>query len=216
MRIGRAALTASVATGATAGVTVANRLGEVSVSTFAATPRAVGDGKVWLIAGSGLLADRPAVPSLIGFWIVAIAVLLACSVRVVVGAAIAGHILSTLSVYGVIGLVRLAEPHAFASVMHIADYGLSAIIAAWLGATARVLWARSTSRTHRRLIAIGSIACAGIGLVLRPDVTFLDSEHVIAYAIGVALADPNLHRRLTHPRRRLVAATAALLLAARG
>src|SRR5690242_4601950 len=122
MRIGRAALTASVATGATAGVTVANRLGEVSVSTFAATPRAVGDGKVWLVAGSGLLADRPAVPSLIGFWIVAIAVLLACSVRVVVGAAIAGHTLSTLSVYGAIGLVRLAEPHAFASVMHIADY----------------------------------------------------------------------------------------------
>jgi hypothetical protein len=121
-----------------------------------------------------------------------------------------------LGVYGVIGLVRLAEPHAFASVMHVADYGLSAIIAAWLGAIARVLWARSTTHTHRWLIAIGSVACGGIGLMLRPDLTFLDSEHLIAYAIGVALVDPALHRRLAHWSRRLVAATEGLVLATRG
>lgn len=213
MRIGRAALAASIATGATAGVTVANRLGDLSVSTLAASPRSIADGKLWLIASSGLLADRPAIPSLIGFWVVAIAVLLVCSVRIVVGAAIAGHTISALSVYGVIGLARLADPHAFASVMHVADYGLSAIIAAWLGAVAGVLWARYATPGHRLLIAVGSIVCAGIGLTFRPDVTFLDSEHLLAYAIGVAVADPTVYRRLVDPPRRLVAATVGLLLA---
>jgi hypothetical protein len=216
MRIGRAALTASAATGATAGVTVANRLGDLPVSTLAATPRVIGDGRLWLIPSSGLLADRPAIPSLVGFWIVAIAVLVICSVRVVVGAAIAGHTLSAFGVYGIIGLARLADPDAFASMMRVADYGLSAIIAAWLGATARVLWARYPTRLHHGLIAVGSIACAGIGLAFRPDVTFLDSEHILAYAIGIALADGTVTRRLVYPTRRIAAAMAGLLLATRG
>lgn len=209
-------MTASVATGATAGLTLANRLGDLSVSTLAASPRAIGDGKLWLIPSSGLLADRPAIPSLIGFWLVAVAVLLICSVRVVVGVAIAGHTISALSVYGVIGLARLADPHAFASVMHVADYGLSAIIAAWLGAIARVFWARRATRLHRLLIVLGSIACAGIGLAFRPDITSLDTEHLLAYAIGVALADSSLKSRLVLPRRTLVAATAGLRLVTRG
>jgi hypothetical protein len=216
MRIGRAALTASVATGATAGVTVANRLGELSVSTLAASPQTIGDGKVWLVASSGVLADRPAIPSLVGFWVVAVAVLLVCSVRDVAGIAIAGHTLSALGVYGAIGLARLADPHAFASVVHVADYGLSAIIAAWLGAIARVFWGRHRTPAHRSLIALGSIACAGIGLTFRPDLTFLDSEHLLAYAIGVILADPTINRRLALPARRLVAAATGLLLTAGG
>jgi hypothetical protein len=148
MRIGRAALMASVATGAAAGVTVANRLGELSVSTFASSPQAISEGKVWLIASCGLLADRPAIPSLVGFWVVAVAVLLVCSIRIAAGIAIAGHSLSALGIYGAIGLARLADPHAFASVMHLADYGLSAVIrrVAW-GHRPRVLGAVPNPRT---------------------------------------------------------------------
>jgi hypothetical protein len=209
-------LTASAATGATALVTVANRLGELSVSSLAASPEAIGDGKVWLIASSGLLADRPAVLSLVGFWIVGFAALLVCSARVVAGVAVGGHMLSALGIYGVIGLVRLADPHAFGAVMHVADYGLSAMIAAWLGAISCIVWRRHSGRLHRTLVVVGSLGCAGIGLLFRPDVTFLDSEHVLAYAIGIALADATLRRRLVRPSRRLVAATASLLLASRG
>jgi hypothetical protein len=216
MRIGRAALTASAATGATAALTVANRLGDLSASTLAASPRAIGDGKLWLIASSGILADRPAVPSLVGFWIVAVAVLVLCSVRVVVGVAIAGHTISALGVYGLIGLARIADPHAFASVMHVADYGLSAIIAAWLGAIARLLWTRYPTPVGRVLIALGSVACAAIGLAFRPDVTFLDTEHLIAYAIGFTLAGPSLRSRLVFPRRRLIAGTTGLRFVTRG
>ena len=216
MGVRGAALVASAATGATAAVTVANRLDNLSLSAIAATPQAVGDGKAWLILTSGLIADRPAVASLVGFWIVGVAVLLVCSARVAAGVALGGHTLSTLGVYGVVGLARLVDPHAFASVVHVADYGLSAMIAAWLGAIARVFWTRYPSRLNHLLIALGSIGCAGIGLAFRPNVTFLDSEHLLAYAIGAALADRTVHERLALTSRRFVAATASIFLVSRG
>jgi hypothetical protein len=206
MRVRGAALTASAATGMTAAVTGANRLGELSVATLASNPRAVGEGKVWLILTSGLLADRPAVPSLVGFWLVGFAVLVVCSARVAAGVALGGHTLSALAVYGAIGLARVLEPGAFASVMRLADYGLSAIIAAWLGAIACTFWRRHPARSTRLLIVLGSVGCAGIGIALRPQLTFLDSEHLVAYAIGVALADATIREWLARPARRLVAA----------
>jgi hypothetical protein len=209
-------LAASAATGVVAGVTVANRLGDLSQPTLAATPRAVGDGRVWLILGSAAIADRPAVASLVGFWIVALATLLVCSARLCAGVAVAGHALSALGVYAAIGLARVADPGAFASVVQLADYGVSAIIAAWLGAIARVLWSRYPDWVCRLLVALGSAGCAGIGLALRPGVTFLDTEHLLAYAIGAALVERRLWRRLVRPSRRFVTAMATVVLPGRG
>ena len=100
--------------------------------------------------------------------------------------------------------------------MQLPDYGLSAIIAAWLGAIARVLWLRHPSTAHRVLILLASAGCAGIGLALRPDVTFLDTEHLLAYAIGAALVDVRSLRGLARPSRRLIAALATSLFPARG
>jgi hypothetical protein len=180
---------ASAVTAVTAVVTGTNRAGLLPVSTLAATPQSVGEGKLWLLLTSGLLADRPAVPSIVGFWLVGFAVLLLLSPRVVAGVALGGHTLSALAVYGVIALTRVLDPQAFASVLKLADYGLSAMIAAWLGAIACVFWRRHPSRIARVLIVLGSAGCAGIGLALRPDLTFLDSEHLVAYGVGVALAN---------------------------
>jgi hypothetical protein len=208
-RVGGAALAASGATGVTAVVTAANRLGALSVTTLAATPREVGERRVWLLFSSGLLADRPAIPSLLGFWIVGFAVLLVCSVRVAVG----GHTLSALGVYGAIGLTRLLDTHSFASVVTLTDYGLSAMIAAWLGALACVFWRRHPARISRALIVAGSIGCAGIGLAFRPNVTFLDTEHLLAYGIGVVLADGAIRAWLLRTPRRLGTAAAGLALA---
>ena len=208
MRVRGAALAASAATGMTAAVTGANRLGELSVATLASNPRAVGEGKVWLILTSGLLADRPTVPSLVGFWIVGFAVLIVCSSRVAAGVALGGHTVSALAVYGVIGLARVLDPGAFGSVAQLADYGLSAMIAAWLGAIACTYWRRHPARSTRVLIVIGSVGCAAIGVALRPQLTFLDSEHLVAYAIGVALADATARERIALPARRLAAAIA--------
>jgi hypothetical protein len=212
LRAGNAVLAASAATGITTALTLANRLGDLPLSSLAASAQTIENGKLWLIVTSGLIADRPAVPSLIGFWIVGLAVLLVCSTRLAVGVAVAGHTLSALGIYGVIGLTRLVDPHAFSTVAKLADYGLSAMIAAWLGAIARTFWARYPSHPHRLLIALGSLGCAGVGLAFRPDVTFLDSEHLLAYTIGVILADQHSRRRLTKAARRLATATASLEL----
>jgi hypothetical protein len=130
--------------------------------------------------------------------------------------ALAGHVLSTLAVYGSIVLARLAVPTAFASVLNLPDYGLSAFIAAWIGAIARILWKRSPSRRGQVLVVLGSLGCAGIGLAFSPDVDFIDSEHLLAYAIGFALVDAAFLRSLARSSRRLVAARASLSTAARG
>jgi hypothetical protein len=216
MRVRGAALAVSAATAVSAVVTCANRFGDLPVSRLAASPESIGEGRVWLVLSSALLADRPAVPSLIGFWIVGFAALLVLSARVVAGAAVAGHTLSALGVYGVVGAARLLDPNAFASVVHLSDYGLSAIIAAWLGSIGRVLWARHPAARARLAIAVGALGCAGIGLAFRPDLTFLDSEHVVAFAIGAAVADVRVWQSFARPARRLVAVTASALSALRG
>src|SRR5439155_18670233 len=119
-----------------------------------------------------------------------------------------GHVLSTLGVYALIGAARLVEPNAFASVVNVADFGFSAMIAAWIGAIASVYWQRWPTCRARLLVVAGCLASLGIGLACRPDVTILDSEHLLAFAVGVALADPRLRRRLALPSRLLAAVTA--------
>jgi len=116
-------------------VTGANRLGVLSITSVAASPQEVRDGKPWLIVTSVFIADRPAVPSLVGFWIVCVAALLLCSARAAAGVAVGGHTLSTLAVYGVM---------------------------------AATFWSRRPSGRSRVIIVLGSVACAGVGLALRP------------------------------------------------
>ena len=169
-------------------VTAANRLGAVSIPALASSPRGIGEGKLWLLATSALLADRPLAPSFIGFVVVGLAALAVCGARVLWTTAAAGHVLSALGVYGLVGAVRLVDPAAFQSVLSLQDYGLSAVIAAWIGAIACVQWRRGTGFGRRIAIVAGCLGCAGIGILCRPDLTVLDSEHVVAFAIGVALA----------------------------
>jgi hypothetical protein len=212
----RAALAATCATTVAAAVTGLNRLGELPLASIAASPQAVADGKAWLLVTSGLIADRPLVPSLAGFWLVGLAALLLCSARVVALVAVLGHTLSAVSVYALIAITRLFDPVAFSSVFQLADYGLSAMIGAWIGAIARVLWSRTTTTRGRAAIVLGSLGCAGIGLACRPDVTSLDSEHLVAFAIGASLADEGVRRRLARSPRRLLAVAAGRTLAMRG
>lgn len=200
-------------TGVSAVVTVANRLKELPLSWVASSPAAVGEGKVWLLVSSAAIADRPAVVSLLGFWLVGFTACVLCSARLVTGIAVGGHLLSTLCVYCLIGLTRLARPGAFASVMHVSDYGLSAIIAAWIGAIASVMWRRHPGATAHALVVAGSLLCAGVGLFFRPDLTFLDTEHVVAYALGALLASERVRRSIARSPQRLAAAAASLIAA---
>jgi len=202
---------ASVATTGAAVVTGETRFGRLPVSDLAATPDAVDRGRGWLLLTSGLLADHPILPSLLGFWIVAVAVLLVCSLRLTVIVALSGHVVSTALVYGALRAVRVFDPAAFTSVWTLQDYGLSAIIAAWLGVLARLVWDARPTRSARLGVAAGALGCAGIGIACRPDLTALDSEHVVAFAIGVVLADPRLRTLLSVQSRRLVAAATTSL-----
>ncbi len=204
---------ATAVTGVSAIVTVANRFRELPLSSIASSPAAVGEGKVWLLASSAVIADRPALVSLLGFWIVGFTAFAICSARVVAGVAVGGHLLSALCIYSLIGLTRLAQPDAFASVMHVSDYGLSAIIAAWIGAIASVMWRRHRAATAHALVVAGSLVCAGVGLLFRPDLTFLDTEHLVAYAFGALLASERVRQSLARSPQRLAAAVASVISA---
>jgi hypothetical protein len=169
-------------------VTLATHSGWIGLSSLAATPRAVAEGKIWLLVTSGLVADRPWLPSLLGFAIVGLSAVSIARGRVLLLAALAGHVLATLVVYGALGVAHAIDHDAFAALIAAPDFGLSAIIAAWIGVVAAVLWRRYPSTRARVLEAIGCICCALIGFAFRPDVTALDSEHLVAFAFGVLIA----------------------------
>jgi hypothetical protein len=169
-------------------VTIATRSGLIGLSQLAASPRAVADGKLWLLLTSGVVADRPWLPSLLGFAIVGYAALSVAPVRVVVLAALAGQVLATLAVYGFLGLADAVDHDAFASLVDRPDIGLSAIIAAWIGVVSQIYWRKHGSRRAHALNALGCVGCALIGFAFRPSVTALDSEHLVAFALGAAIA----------------------------
>ncbi len=176
----RPAFSLAAATGIVSGVTVAQRLGAVSLGPFASTPRAIGDGRVWLLATSALVADRPAVPSILGLALVGFAALALAGPRVLWTAAAAGHVLATLAVYGVL--------HELAYSVSEPDYGTSAIIAAWIGVVACTLWRRGRPTAGLALCVVSAV----VGWYFRPDLTVLDTEHLVALALGVAVAAPPL------------------------
>lgn len=169
-------------------VTIGTRSGTIPLSQLAASPKAVADGRLWLLLTSGVVADRPWLPSLLGFAIVGFAALSVASGRVVVVAALAGHVVATLLVYGFLGISEAVDGGAFASLVERPDIGLSAIIAAWIGVVSQMYWRRRPSRRAHLVNALGCVACALIGFAFRPDVTVLDSEHLVAFALGAAVA----------------------------
>jgi hypothetical protein len=186
--------------------TAANRLLGVPLASMAATPRAVGEGKLWLLVTSALVADTPWLASLLGFAVVLAVVVYVLPLPQILAAAAAGQFLSTLLVYGVIGGARLVDGYAFGSVVDLQDYGVSALIAAWIGAVAGVAWA---GRSHLA-VAAGCLVCLAVGLAFRPTLTFLDSEHVVAFAIGVAVVRQPSARIAVSIRRAVTVGLATL------
>jgi hypothetical protein len=163
-------------------VTAITRVGYVSVRTVAASPQTVGDGRIWLLASSALVADRPAVASVVGFVIVGLAAVALCGPRVAWLAAASGHVFSAAIVYAGIGIARAADPTAFQSLVDYPDYGTSAIIAAWIGALACLLWLR-----ERRVQAVAlCVTSAVLGWYFKGTLTALDTEHAFALGFGVA------------------------------
>jgi hypothetical protein len=178
------ALSVALVTGAVSVVTVLNRFGSVPLRDLAASERAVGEGRAWLLVTSAFVADRPAVPSIAGLAIVGLAVLVFYGVRLLWAAAALGHVGGTVAVYAGLALAHSAD-HRFAThAMGSADYGTSAIIAAWIGVIAYAVWRRGSGAAALALCVL----CGLVGWLFRPDIDVLDTEHIVALGIGIALA----------------------------
>jgi hypothetical protein len=180
-------------------VTVVGRLGAFPVRSLASTPAAVSDGRVWLLATSALVADRPVIASILGFVLVGLGTLALCGPRTLWASAAAGHVCSAAAVYLAVDLARAADPGAFRGILSYPDYGTSAIIAAWVGASACAIWLRG-----RRVAAVAlCVASALLGWAFKGTLTILDSEHAVALGIGAAavLWRPNLGLVIDRPRQ---------------
>lgn len=165
-----------LATAAVAVVTGLNRFGVIPLRDLAASPEKVGDGHWWLLLTSAFVADRPVLPSIAGFAVVGAAVWLAYGGRVLWAGAIGGHVVATLAVYAALDVAGVTVTRA--------DFGTSAVIAAWIGSLACWLYARGSGRLAVALC----LAAAVVGWLLRPDLDLLDTEHAVALPIGVAVA----------------------------
>jgi hypothetical protein len=169
---------------AVSAVTVLNRLGAVPLRDLAASERAVGEGRAWLLVSSAFVADRPAVPSVAGLALVGLAALAFCGVRLLWAAAALGHLGGTLSVYAALALAHAADPSLAGRALGQADYGTSAIIAAWIGVIAWNVWRRGSGAAALGLCILSGL----VGWLFRPDLDVLDTEHIVALGVGVALA----------------------------
>ena len=177
----RGSVSVLLATGSISTATALVRAGQIPLRSVAATPESLADGRVWLLATSAILADRPAVASILGFLVVGLAAVRLCGTRAAWLAAATGHVLSALVVYVALGLVRAVEPSAFEHVLNLPDYGTSAVVAAWIGAIAYGVW-----RHGRRLGAAALVVVSALlGWYFKGSLTVLDAEHAVALACGV-------------------------------
>jgi hypothetical protein len=170
-------------------LTALQRVGAVSLASLAASPREVADGRVWLLVTNGVIAADPLLWSLLSFCALAFATLALCGSRVLWVTALLGQTVSTVLGYSIIGAARLADPGTFQRLVSTPDYGVSAISAAWLGAIAAVAWRTRSESLARAAIVIGCVLAGVLAWFVRGrGLDVLDSEHFVAFAIGVVVA----------------------------
>jgi hypothetical protein len=194
-RIGR--LLATIWLVAVVNVSIAANARPGWVSALAASPDRVREGKLWFLFSSAVLVDRPVVLSLLSFTALAVAALILCGTRTFWWSAFLGQVLATMLVYAFIAAARWFVVGAFDSSVVSPDYGVSTVCAAWLGSIATLMW-RRRGRSAVGKLSIAS-SCAAVGLFaysVRPDVSILSSEHLVAFTLGVGAAIPGLWRRV--------------------
>src|SRR2546430_2479899 len=131
-------------------VTALVRVGLISIGTLAATPRRIADGQVWLLFSSASVVDRPIVASLASLAALASVALLICGSNVLWLAALLGHTCSTILAYLGLAALQTLDPGSFNTALGASDYGVSAISAAWLGASRPLLGSLAAALRARR------------------------------------------------------------------
>lgn len=163
--------------------------GVFSANALASSPLRIEAGKFWLLFTNGFICAPPRGASFFAVVLFGLLALYVCGSRILWTAAALGHVFSTLCVYSMIAVTRLADGGAFDNVLSGRDMGVSAICAAWLGAVAATKW-REDGRTRDGKVAIVAaiVAIGAIAYVVNPHLTALDTDHVFAFAIGIAVA----------------------------
>jgi membrane associated rhomboid family serine protease len=179
------------------GLTLAQRAGAFAVSAVAASPEGVSDGRLWSVLTSAPVAQTPVWLSLLSFAALAVGVSRACGSKVLWLSAVIGHAGSTLLIYLAIGLFALVDQHLVTNLLNEQDYGVSAIFSAWLGAIAARCWMRRRGAWMEKLTL--ALSCLGVALVAwlvrgEPTPSVLDSEHLVAFVIGAAIAVASMPR----------------------
>jgi hypothetical protein len=169
-------------------LTFAIRDHELPLAPFVASAAKVASGQLWVLPASALVVDRPVLIGLAAFAVLAAATLRSCGPRTFWLAAVAGHVGSTLAVYAIIGTARLMDPHLFANALTHADFGVSAIQGAWVGAIATTAWLWA-GRDRRRRANVAAAVCviAAVAWWLHPDPSILTTEHLFAFIIGCGI-----------------------------
>lgn len=163
------------------------------VNALAASPDRIREGKLWFLFSSAVLVDQPVLMSVVSFAVLAALAWRLSGARLFWMSAFLGQVVATLLVYLFIGAARRIVAGAFSAAIASPDYGVSAVSAAWLGSIAAVAWQqRGRSRIGKTSIAISCTAIALFAYSVRPDLTVLSSEHLVAFALGVGAAIPGL------------------------
>jgi hypothetical protein len=165
-----------------------------------ASADAVGDGRVWVLFTSSLevAGSVPLLQVLLGA-AVAAAVIAREGPRLWWAAALAGHVGSGLIAYAIIGLAELLDSSSAERVADDADYGVSCVLAASLGALAvsgALALRRRGDRPARRWDA-AALGFGLLGMVALLPISFgwYDAEHPISYALGATVAWLLIRRR---------------------
>jgi hypothetical protein len=187
-------------------LTFATRDHALPLAPFVASAAKIASGQLWVLPASALVVDRPVLIGLAAFAVLAAATLRYCGPRTFWLAAVAGHLGSTLAVYGIIGTARLVDPHLFTNALVHADFGVSAIQGAWVGGIATTAWLWA-GRDGRRRASVAAAVCvvAAVAWWLHPDPSILTTEHLFAFLIGCSIvAAPHLTAARTLGSRRII------------
>lgn len=150
--------------------------------------RVVVRGELWTLITSAVVADHPVWISLASFAAIVLVALLVCGGQLFWVAAVAGHVGSAASIYLFMALSRAVDSGLFTASVLRPDFGVSTMQGGLLGATAFVLWHRSTTRRGHALVVVGVTGVALIAWKLHPDPSVLTYEHHVAFLIGIVAA----------------------------
>ncbi len=141
---------------------------------------AVADGRVWLLVTSALRAEPPDVLLQTAIAAAAAALFIVClDARAWWIVAVAGHVLSAVGAYLLIGVAVLLGSSGARDAAADPDFGISCVMAATFGGLLVV-----GARAHRRLpLAVGA---AGSVAMLAISLGWYDIEHLLAVLVGVA------------------------------